>query len=134
LQLGLHEINDAAEVIYNLVSDDANIILGSVIDESLGDEIMVTVIATGFEQAERADYGMPRGYMGTYAAPLQAPYTSRLAASSPAVNAPYQPEHGAVVKPAVRQQGQEGLAGLDARDLDTPTFMRKKKEDQEDTR
>lgn len=45
--LGLHEINDAANIIYELVNEDANIILGSVIDESMGDEIMITVIATG---------------------------------------------------------------------------------------
>jgi len=47
--LGLHEINEAAQVIYNLVSEDANIILGSVIDPDIGDEIKVTVIATGLE-------------------------------------------------------------------------------------
>ncbi len=55
--LGLHEINDAAKIIYELVNDDANIILGSVIDESMGDEIMVTVIATGlnYEQKIKVD-------------------------------------------------------------------------------
>lgn len=47
--LGLHEIHEAAQVIYDLVSEDANIILGSVIDEGMGDEIKVTVIATGLE-------------------------------------------------------------------------------------
>lgn len=50
--LGLHEINAAASVVYELVSEDANIILGSVIDETLGDQIMITVIATGFEQPQ----------------------------------------------------------------------------------
>jgi cell division protein FtsZ len=45
--MGLHEINAAAQVIYDLVSEDANIILGSVIDPSVGDNIVVTVIATG---------------------------------------------------------------------------------------
>ena len=47
--LGLHEIHEAAQVIYDLVSEDANIILGSVIDKDMGDEIKVTVIATGLE-------------------------------------------------------------------------------------
>ncbi len=50
--LGLHEINEAVSVIYDLVSKDANIILGSVIDPNIGDEIMVTVIATGFDGDE----------------------------------------------------------------------------------
>lgn len=48
--LGLREINEAVSVVYDLVSDDANIILGSVIDPNIGDDIMVTVIATGFEK------------------------------------------------------------------------------------
>lgn len=47
--MGLHEINEAAQVVHRLVSDDANIILGSVIDPSMGDEIMITVIATGLD-------------------------------------------------------------------------------------
>jgi len=55
--LGLHEINEAAEVVYNLVSEDANIILGSVINQDMGSEIMVTVIATGFEQGGERDAG-----------------------------------------------------------------------------
>jgi len=48
--LGLHEINEAASVIYNQADEDANIILGSVIDETLGDEIIVTIVATGFDE------------------------------------------------------------------------------------
>jgi cell division protein FtsZ len=49
--LGLHEINEAASVIYNQADEDANIILGSVIDESMTDEIIVTIVATGFDEA-----------------------------------------------------------------------------------
>lgn len=49
--LGLHEINEAASVIYNQADEDANIILGSVIDEAMGDEIIVTIVATGFDEA-----------------------------------------------------------------------------------
>lgn len=48
--LGLHEISEAASVIYEQADEDANIILGSVIDESLEDEVIVTIIATGFEE------------------------------------------------------------------------------------
>ena len=46
--LTLHEVNDVADIIYSAVDPEANILFGSVIDEALGDEIMVTVIATGF--------------------------------------------------------------------------------------
>jgi hypothetical protein len=48
--LGLHEISEAASVIYEKADEDANIILGSVIDDSLEDEVTVTVIATGFNE------------------------------------------------------------------------------------
>lgn len=46
--LGLHEIAKAAQIIYQEAHEDANIIIGSVIDESMKDEIMITIIATGF--------------------------------------------------------------------------------------
>lgn len=48
--LSLHEVNDACEVIYNAVDPDAHIIFGAVIDERLNEEIVVTVIATGFNR------------------------------------------------------------------------------------
>ena len=47
--LTLFEVNDAAEVIYNAVDPDANIIFGAVIDEKLQGDVMITVIATGFK-------------------------------------------------------------------------------------
>jgi cell division protein FtsZ len=45
----LHEVNEAADVIYSHVDKDANIIFGSVIDERLQGELQITVIATGFQ-------------------------------------------------------------------------------------
>jgi cell division protein FtsZ len=51
--LGLQEISEAASVIYEQADEDANIILGSVIDSQMGNEVAVTIIATGFP-AERA--------------------------------------------------------------------------------
>jgi cell division protein FtsZ len=49
--LGLFEVDVAAGLIEKSADPDANIIIGAVIDEKLGDEIVITVIATGFEQA-----------------------------------------------------------------------------------
>lgn len=48
--LGLHEVNTAAELVQRSVDPEANIIFGAVIDENMGDDISITVIATGFEQ------------------------------------------------------------------------------------
>lgn len=47
--LGLFEVNEAAETVSQAASPDANVIFGAVIDESLGESIRVTVIATGFD-------------------------------------------------------------------------------------
>ena len=48
--LGLMEINSAVSIINEKVSEDANIIFGTVIDENMGEEVQVTVIATGVEE------------------------------------------------------------------------------------
>ncbi len=59
ISLTLHEINDAASVIYDESNESAHIILGSVIDPNMGDKVIVSVIATGFETqtvyAKKAD-------------------------------------------------------------------------------
>lgn len=49
--LGIQEINEAADLVAKNVDADANIIFGTVVDESLGDQVRVTVIATGFNDA-----------------------------------------------------------------------------------
>lgn len=55
--LGIQEINDAAEIIAQNVDQDANIIFGTVVDESLGDQVRVTVIATGFNEGNPSIQG-----------------------------------------------------------------------------
>ncbi len=52
-EIGLFEVNEAAEVVTSAADPNANIIFGAVIDESLGDEVRVTVIATGFGARRR---------------------------------------------------------------------------------
>ncbi len=51
--LGLFEVNEAAEIVAEAADPEANIIFGAVIDENLQDEIRVTVIATGFDSGRR---------------------------------------------------------------------------------
>jgi cell division protein FtsZ len=55
--LGLFELNAAAEIIHAVAHQDANIILGSVIDDEMGDEVRVTVIAAGFDTVESPERG-----------------------------------------------------------------------------
>jgi cell division protein FtsZ len=52
--LGLFEVNAAAEIIHGVAHQDANIIFGTVIDDEMGDEVKVTVIAAGFDRVEQA--------------------------------------------------------------------------------
>jgi len=75
--LGLLEINEAAEIIHGVAHPDANIIFGAVIDDEMGDDVRITVIAAGFDRwddspsrsarpiarsgDERADSGEPTG-------------------------------------------------------------------------
>jgi len=47
--MSLYEVNEASSLIQAEAHEDANIIFGTVIDESMGDEIRITVIATGFD-------------------------------------------------------------------------------------
>jgi len=56
--LGLFEINEAAQLVSNSAAVDANIIFGAVIDDALGDEVRVTVIAAGFDETRS---GRPAG-------------------------------------------------------------------------
>ncbi len=55
--MGLHEANTAAELVQRSADPEANIIFGTVIDESMGDELQITVIATGFEKEEERRTG-----------------------------------------------------------------------------
>ncbi len=55
--LTLFEVNEAAEIIHSVAHPDANIIFGQVIDDSMGDEVRVTVIAAGFDRFDDAKVG-----------------------------------------------------------------------------
>lgn len=84
--LGIQEINDAADFVANAVDPEANIIFGTVVDESLGDQVRVTVIATGFKDVNSAQT-MPTLTMGsrTQTSSRQKPAAStRTSAPSPA--------------------------------------------------
>ncbi len=66
--LGLFEVNEAAEIVTQAADPDANIIFGAMIDESLQDEIRVTVIATGFEGKPRQKVGLQEVEISDFAA------------------------------------------------------------------
>ena len=59
--LSLHEVNEAATLIQEEADEDANIIFGAVIDEAMGDEVRITVIATGFGEHADDRHARPAG-------------------------------------------------------------------------
>ncbi len=83
--LGLFEINEAARLVSDAAHPDANIIFGAVIDDTLGDEVRVTVIAAGFDggeppakkaaEAKRSDSGSTGEIPAITSRPVQEPRT-----------------------------------------------------------
>jgi cell division protein FtsZ len=128
--LTLHEVNEAATLIQEEADEEANIIFGAVIDESMGDEVRITVIATGFgdrpeEQSRRggreaaATHGDPRpvkrlGLIADDAPDLDVPTYQRRRQDTPGGGG-----RGA-------QRGGAASPGEPAGDpYDIPTFLRR---------
>ncbi|MCW4602863.1 cell division protein FtsZ [Janibacter hoylei] len=112
--LGLFEINEAARLVQEAAHPEANIIFGAVIDDALGDEVRVTVIAAGF------DGGVPQqrpddralGQVQSGGQSRQAPTQQR-----PAQQAPAQPQQQAVPaqqRPAQAQPQQQAAPAQQA--------------------
>src|SRR5262245_34487373 len=143
--LTLHEVNEAASLIQEEADEDANIIFGAVVDESMGDEVRITVIATGFgespviRQAPRlqpeaavaheaenlrgrdvAPYGRPikrHGLREVDEYELEVPTWQRRQQSPPV----------AVAERAAPARRGNGFGG-DEDDFDIPTFLRRSAE------
>src|SRR6202000_419421 len=74
--LKLSEVNEASTIIQNAAHEDANIIFGAVLDETMGDEVKIPVIATGFknqEMPQRRERMLAESVLPTarYAVPIQ---------------------------------------------------------------
>jgi cell division protein FtsZ len=103
--LGLFEINEAAQLVANSAAPEANIIFGAVIDDALGDEVRVTVIAAGFDDTQN---GGPR---------LARPVGAYQASQGPdAFGAPWRPVTLPSLKdPAAPAAPSAGIAGYGGR-------------------
>jgi cell division protein FtsZ len=123
--LGLHEISEAASVIYEQVHEDANIILGSVIDEQLEDDVIVTIIATGCIKPEQFMTSTAIVSAVKESMPLTPPQTERkveLVVQPAAVSVSEEvnvkiSESSPLLTPLVKD--------IDMNDLDVPTFLRR---------
>jgi cell division protein FtsZ len=84
--LGLHEIDEAARLVQEAVSPEANIIYGTTIDDTLGDEVRITVIAAGFDGGTPQPRKVERSaYSSSFSTPASG---VSAAASAPAAAAP----------------------------------------------
>lgn len=114
VDLSLHEISEASSIVQKVVDSDANVILGCVIDETLNDKVMVTVIATGFDH--KAPKPAPEDFDE-----LQPAGSSGLDIDKPTF----------LRKNSVIDYRNETI-GIEGDDWDMPTFLRKKGNKNED--
>ncbi len=118
--LGIFEINDAARLVQEAVHPEANIIFGAVIDDTLGDEVRVTVIAAGFDGGEpqvKAVKDRRSNYVDA-AAPAAAGSTVTAVASSSSSDEGWAAEPEApAAQPIDRDFDDDG-------DLDIPEFLK----------
>ncbi|MBI1815933.1 MAG: cell division protein FtsZ [Deltaproteobacteria bacterium] len=136
--LSLHEVNEAATLIQEEAHEDANIIFGAVIDETMGDEIRITVIATGFDgaavQARPAPTATPMPANGHGAREV---HREPIAPTVPAsrtqsrVAEPSRPAPRVAASSAPRRVVHMGTI-ID--DMDSPTWQRPKALDKHDAR
>ncbi len=110
--LSLYEVNQAAELIRQTASPDANIIFGAVIDPQLRDQIEITVIATGFDTSSSAAVVSERPMAER---PADKPPTTAAAPTKPA------PQEVKPESPPKRPQRP-----FDNADLDIPAFLRRR--------
>jgi cell division protein FtsZ len=119
--LGLFEINEAARLVQEAAHPEANIIFGTVIDDALGDEVRVTVIAAGFDGGTPKTRADDRA-LGTIAGRSTAPVAQSAPASNqPASAQPTGPVPQAVPEP-VRPPRESTFDEGD--DIDVPDFLK----------
>ena len=119
--LGLFEINEAARMVSDAAHPDANIIFGAVIDDTLGDEVRVTVIAAGFDGGSPpARRAQPVTKKIAEETPLAAAVAAKQSASTDSAEIPVSPE------PPKRPVQQPRTVVFDdtGDDLDVPDFLK----------
>ncbi|MEO7732377.1 MAG: cell division protein FtsZ [Kofleriaceae bacterium] len=106
--LTLHEVNEASSLIQQAAHEDANIIFGSVIDPNLSEEVRITVIATGFNNAAKTEMIVPHT-TNRHTMAVTSPTKQRATSATPQIALPYNistqitKEYPAPVIPATRR-------------------------------
>ncbi len=123
--LGLFEINEAASLVADSAHPDANIIFGAVIDDALGDEVRVTVIAAGFDTGKPTFRKTETKPATNPAAGPTAPAGSR-PGTEPVPASPYAPAASTNGYPPLPRSAPRGAFSVDELDddLDIPEFLK----------
>jgi cell division protein FtsZ len=130
--LSLFEVNEAAAIIKESAHPECNMIFGAQIDESMGDELRITVIATGFEHSRNKNVVSTRPMASNpVQRPIQqvAPQSSRPAAPPPPLQEQpvYQQPQQQPTRQAAPPPPQQDARVYEEDDMDIPTFLRKRK-------
>jgi cell division protein FtsZ len=125
--LTMEEMTEASERIYNEVGEDAEIIWGAVIDDSVGDEMSVTVIATGIGEKGKDKEAASRALDPTYGGKVRDITPADLARSSELDEPTFIRRRQAANAGSASELYREykGIV-IDNDDLDVPTFLRRK--------
>jgi len=115
-EMTLFEVNEASSLVQAEAHEDANIIFGTVLDDSLGDEIRITVIATGFDATDGSMHERPSELSGT-----QSSGRKRDSIEKPTFIRNRTEKAGE--KPVVIRMGM--ISEDDDMDFETPAFLRK---------
>jgi cell division protein FtsZ len=103
--LGLFEINEAAQLVSNSAAVDANIIFGAVIDDALGDEVRVTVIAAGLDENRNSRIGNGTTASSADSSGTAFSSTSSFASFGPSAGSAGSATHGGPGSSAARSDG-----------------------------
>ncbi len=116
--LKLSEVNEASTIIQDAAHEDANIIFGAVQDENMGDDVKITVIATGFKESQPQRRERMLGSVGEPEAPASTPFSPRISPRVP--QAPFASEVSAPPKHAQNSPTSGSVATSPSPRTDTP--------------
>lgn len=122
--LSLYEVNQAAAIIRETAHPDANIIFGAVVDETLGQAMRITVIATGFEREQQARRQMLHQQLGRRPTQSQASRQAQNTRQSSANHDQNEPLPPPSEQP--KRQQDTVQPRFSPNDLDIPAFLRKR--------
>jgi cell division protein FtsZ len=134
-KLGLHEVHEASTIIQKAADPDANIIFGAILNDAMGDNVKITVIATGF-RSENVGLTKKQLDAGSAAAAEMRAVVheatafrhrgERIHEPAARAHAAATAHHGPAPLSQEPEEPEEHMAEMDPNDLDKPAYLRRK--------